>query len=103
MSPTARSLKTMRDRGYTCFVVEHYNSFMRKRVDLAGFIDILCFGDNEVVGIQATSGSNVSARVKKITDHANVAVVRKAGVGILVHGWTKGKNGRYSLREVDIS
>jgi hypothetical protein len=98
LSPTQRSLKEMRDRGYFCEVVERWNSFARIRQDLAGFIDVLCFGDGEVVGVQATSYSNVSARVKKIAEHENVAAVRKAGVRLLVHGWDGAK-----LREVDVS
>lgn len=103
MSPTQRSLKELRSRGLFCWVVEHWCSFTHQRRDLWGFADILCLGDDEIIAVQTTSGSNVSARVKKITDHENVAAVRKAGIRILVHGWTKGKNGRYSLREIDLS
>lgn len=97
-SPTQRTLKHMRDKGYTCQVVEHWNQYARIRQDLYGFIDVLCLGENEVVGVQATSYSNVSSRVKKIADHENVAAVRKAGIRILVHGWDGTK-----LREVDCS
>jgi len=102
-SPTQRSLAEMRKRGYFCQVVEKYNSFTKTRNDFAGFIDVLCLGDDEVVGVQATSGDNVSKRVAKITDHENVGHVRKAGIRILVHGWRKGANGRYQLREIDLS
>jgi hypothetical protein len=97
-SPTQRSLAYMRDRGFTCFVVEYWHHWTKTRRDLAGFIDILCLGDNEIIGVQATSMSNVSARVKKIADHDNVAAVRKAGIRILVHGWDGAK-----LREIDVS
>lgn len=97
-SPTQRSLKAMRDRGYVCEVTERWNAFAKIRQDLYGFIDVLCLGSGEVVGVQATSYSNVSARVKKIADHDNVAAVRKAGIRILVHGWDGSK-----LREVDVS
>lgn len=103
MSPTQRSLKTLRERGYFCWIVEHWDGFCHKRRDLWGFADILALKDDEVLAVQTTSGSNVSARVRKIADHDNVGHVRKAGIGIHVHGWTKGKNGRYTLREVDVS
>jgi hypothetical protein len=106
VSPTARSLKEMRDRGYVCQVVERWNAFSRRRIDLFGFIDIVCVGNGETVGVQATSGDNVSHRVEKIgrDDLAeNVAAVRKAGWRIVVQGWRKGANGRYALREVDCS
>jgi hypothetical protein len=102
-SPTQRTLREMERRGYECFIVEHWNNWARRRVDLFGFIDILCLGDNEVIGVQTTSGSNLSARVKKIAEHKNVAAVRKAGIGILVHAWSRKSDGSYRLREVDVS
>lgn len=94
-SPTQRTLAEMRKRGYICEVVERWNQFAKIRQDLFGFIDVLCLGDNEVIGVQATSAGNVAARVRKIADHDNVGAVRKAGVRILVHGWNGPK-----LREV---
>ena len=104
MTPTERSLKLMRERGDQCAVVEKWNAFTKTRHDLFGFIDILCLGWDEVIGIQATSYSNVSARVKKITEHENVGAVRKAGIGIIGHGWhvPKGKR-KAEVREVDLS
>jgi len=41
---TQLTLREMRKRGYTAFVVEHWDSFARKRRDLFGFADILCLG-----------------------------------------------------------
>lgn len=93
----------MRRRGYYAEVTEHWNSFTRRRNDLFGFVDVLCLGDNEIIGVQTTSWSNVSARVKKIADHENTPAVRKAGIRILVQGWRKGKNGRWEHREIDCS
>ena len=95
-TPTQRTLAEMRSRGYACEVVERWNPFAKIRQDLFGFIDVLCLGDNEVIGVQATSAGNVSARVRKIADHDNVAAVRKAGIRLLVHGWNGDK-----LREVN--
>lgn len=103
MSPTQRTLAIMRERGYLCGVVEKWNPHARIRQDLYGFIDVLCVKENEVVGVQATSLANVSARITKISEHENIGPVRKAGIRILVHGWGKGSNGRYRLREVDVS
>jgi hypothetical protein len=50
-----------------------------------------------------TSGSNVSARVKKIAEHENTQFVREAGIAIHVHGWSKLKDGKYHIRTVDLS
>ena len=101
-SPTVRSLKAMRDRGYYAEVVERYNSFTKRRNDFCGFIDILCLGMTEVIGVQTTSYSNLSARVKKINDHENLHLVRAAGIKIVVHGWRKNKSNRWEFKEVII-
>jgi hypothetical protein len=103
LSPTQRTLAEMRKRGYYADVTEKWNPWARIRQDLFGVIDVLCLGDKEVVGVQATSASNISARVNKIAEHENTAALRKAGVRLLVHGWKRGSNGRWQLREVDVS
>ena len=95
-TPTQRTLAEMRSRGYACEVVERWNAFAKIRQDLFGFIDVLCLGENEVIGVQATSAGNVAARVRKIAEHDNVSAVRKAGIRLLVHGWNGDK-----LREVN--
>lgn len=88
-SPTQRSLKALRDEGYVAFVTEYWDAHAFKRKDLFGFGDILALKENEVTVVQTTSLSNISSRIKKITEHPNVAAVRKAGIRILVHGWGK--------------
>ena len=103
MTPTQRSLKHLRAAGYTAEVVEKWVPGANIRRDLLGFIDVLAIRETEVVGVQATSGSNVASRIAKIAEHANVGAVRKAGIRILVHGWRKAANGRWTLREVDCS
>lgn len=103
MSPTQRSLKLLREQGYQVDVTEHWNAFARIRQDLFGFIDLLALRDGETLAVQTTSYSNVSARVKKITDHENLSFVRKAGWGISVHGWHKSKSGKWEVRIVDLS
>lgn len=103
MTPTQRSLKHLRDQGYFCWIVEHWDHFARKRKDLWGFADILALRDGEVLAVQTTSGSNVAARVRKISEHENVGAVRKAGIRIAAHGWRKNAKGRYVLRVVDLS
>lgn len=98
VSPTQRTLAELRKRGYLAAVVEKFNIFAKVRQDLFGFIDVLAVRRGEVLGVQATSASNVSARVKKIAEHANVGAVRESGIRIAVWGWDKSK-----LREVDCS
>lgn len=102
-SPTQRSLAYLKAEGYTVAVVEYWNSFTRRRHDLFGMFDLLALRSGETLAVQTTSGSNVSARVRKISDSGLVGAVRDAGWQIHVHGWRKGANGRYGLRVVDLS
>lgn len=100
MSPTARTLKWLREEGYLAQVVERYNSFSRKRVDLWGCIDILAIRKltNGVFGIQATSTSNVSARLTKSKGCPELRVWLEAGNRFEVVGWSKkGPRGKRKL------
>ena len=101
-SPTQRTLKHLRDLGYDAEVVEKYNAFSRRRKDLfdcwdVAFVGLGCFGL-----CQTTSGSNVSARAKKIAENDTTGKLRDAGVKLVIHGWRKVK-GRWQVREVDVS
>jgi hypothetical protein len=84
LSPTARSLKRLRELGYLCQVTEHWNQWARIRQDLFGFIDILAIRDGEILAIQACTRSDISTRVTKVANHENVGQVRKAGIRIEV-------------------
>jgi hypothetical protein len=101
-SPTSRSLEEMRGRGYELVdVVERWIPGANIRKDLFGIGDLLCVGPGVTV-VQTTSASNVAARIAKIANSDAVAPLRRAGIRILVHGWRK-VNGRWNLREVDVS
>ena len=103
MTPTQRSLKHLRDAGYRAEVVERFNSFTKRRHDLFGIADIVAIREGEVLLVQTTSGSNVAARVSKIAESEATPDIRKAGMGIIVHGWRKSARNRWVLREVDCS
>jgi hypothetical protein len=109
MTPTQRSLKLLRDEGWTAEIVERWNSHARVRHDLFGCIDILAIRDGETLAVQTTSGSGVAARIKKIADSAHIGAIRKAGWSFHVHGWRKvklkpgGKATRWQPRIVDVS
>lgn len=105
-SPTELSLAVLRAQGYACWIVEYYNSFTRRRHDLYGAWDIMAVREGEVLLVQTTSGSNVSARVKKIAENEYTPILRSANVRLEIHGWTKKKVGRrldYKQRIVDVS
>ncbi len=101
-SPTSRTLAELEKQGYRAAVVERWNPHARVRQDLFGFIDVLAVKEGEVLAVQATSDSNVAARVRKIAEHDNAPYVRSAGIRIEVWGWKK-KAGKWVYRVVDLS
>ena len=101
MTLTLRTTKHLRELGYLVATVEHYNSFTRRKHDLFGCIDLLAIGNGETLAIQVTSRSNMSARIKKIQDNLALPEMLRSKWRILVHGWDKGTNGRYRLKEFE--
>ena len=67
-SPTQLSLKKLRDEGYLVAITERWNAFAKIRQDMFGFIDLLAIKDGEILAVQTTSASNMSARANKIAD-----------------------------------
>lgn len=101
VSPTQRSLAHMRELGYICAVVEKWNPHAMIRQDLYGFIDVLCVKGEDIVGVQATTGSHTAARATKITEHPNWPLVCNA-IRVVVQGWRKNAAGKWVLREVEL-
>ena len=91
---TKKSLEKLRKEGYTCAITETWNAFAHKRQDLFGFIDILAIKPGEILGVQTTSKTNISAHIDKIIKHKNFIAVKESGIKIILHGWHKGKNGK---------
>jgi hypothetical protein len=102
-SPTQRTLARLKSEDYELVAItERWNSFARIRQDLFGIIDILAIKDGDTIALQVTSYSNIGARVKKITESAALAPLRKAGWTIVVEGWHKKEN-KWVSRIVDLS
>lgn len=107
-SPTQRTLKKLRDEGYTAQVVERWCSFTKRRHDLFGIIDVLAIKDGETLAVQTTSGSGVSARLKKMLESDTLIPILKAGWNVHIHGWRKvkvkrgGKAMKWDVRLVDV-
>lgn len=103
-TPTRRTLKLCRDHGWTCQVVERWNPFAKVRQDLFGFIDLVAMTGTQIVGIQATSGANVAARITKIRENPKSEEWLRSGGRLFVHGWRKLKSsGRWECREIEIT
>lgn len=93
-SPTQRTLHLLRKEGYTAQVVEKFVAWANRRIDLFGFIDVVGIHPDKqgILGVQTTSGSNLSARIKKSQALAAYHIWLRAGNTIEFHGWRKLKN-----------
>lgn len=98
LTPSQRSLALMKQRGYTCQNVEYYNPYSKRRKDLLGFIDILCVGKGEIIGIQATTTSHLPNREQKARGTEALYQWLRAGNKFYLHGWAKrGAKGKRKL------
>ena len=102
MTPTQLTLRKLRADGWLDEVVERWVPGGNIRKDLFGFVDIIALRDGETLAIQATSYTNISARVNKIASLDTVADVREANWSIWVIGWRK-INNRWVEKIVDCS
>lgn len=106
MSPTARSLAECRKRGYTAQVVEHWNQFSRRRIDLFGVIDIIALTEWGILAIQACAGSSHANRMAKIKAEPRTSAWLKAGGMLSVWSWSKrggaGKRKTWTLRTEEV-
>lgn len=109
---TPATLAQLVGEGYSCQKVEYWNSFAKpfgKRVDFFNCIDVIgCHGiKRETIGVQSTSRTAVSTRLKKIRelfqyrvkDHTNrIEDWLRAGNKLEVWGWDKSANRRRVLK-----
>lgn len=92
MSPTSRTLKMLREMGYCAEVVEKWNRWAGPRgirQDLFDCIDIVAIKSGApIMGVQATSTSNMSARVNKSVQLPGLKVWLGTGhAEFFVIGW----------------
>ena len=105
VTPQARATAYLREQGYEVDIVERIQrrGNVTWRNDLFGAFDLLGVNpDGEVIAVQVTSRSNVSARVKKLADLEVLDRLRTAGWTLLVMGWGKTKT-KGDWQIVDIS
>ena len=107
VSPTARTLKALRDGGAVCEVVERWNSFAKVRQDTFGILDILVlrydgFSQGAIEGVQATSDDNHSKRRDKILASDKAVLWLRCGGRLTLWSWglkgPAGKRKRWTAR-----
>ncbi len=94
-STTQLSIEWMLKRGFMCDVTERWIPRTKIRKDLFGFIDMLAAGMGQFIGVQTTTKSNVSSRIKKIIALPSAKKWIIAGGMIEVHGWFKVPKGAF--------
>jgi hypothetical protein len=102
MSPTARTLAECRKRGWSAQVVERFNSFTKRRIDLFGCIDIVVITPDGILGVQACAGGDHSTRRNKILLEPRIKQWLDAGGLFEVWSWSK-KGHRWHVRIDDVS
>lgn len=112
-SPTQRALAYCRDQGWIAQVVEKWEPHSHRRIDLFGVIDLVVLRDGKIVGVQVTSGGNISSRIHKALEEPRLEAWFRSGGGYEVWGWRKlkvvkkdgkkGKAERWQLRTEEIT
>jgi hypothetical protein len=100
-SPTALSLERLRAEGFIAQVVEQTIPHCFIKRDFIGCIDVIAFNATEIIGVQATSGSNHAARrTKALAIPELVTWLKGQNRHFEVWSWTQpgGKGTKYVLR-----
>ena len=98
----------LRREGYEAAVVEKWLPHLRRRLDLFGVIDILAVrARGPVLAVQATTGSNGAARLKKAVAEPRLAVWLAAGQRFEVWAWSKrgsrGKRKKWIVTRITVT
>lgn len=96
MTPTARTLKYLRELGYCAEVVERWIPQARKRQDLFGFADLAAVhpAHPATLYVQCTSGSNHASRRTKLHALSTVELVKSAGNRVQIISWRRSARSR---------
>ena len=63
----SKSLKWLREQGFTCGRVESYDAYSNRKADLFGIIDYVAISPSWTVGVQMC-GKDFASHIKKITE-----------------------------------
>lgn len=111
MTPTARSLKYLREHGWTACVVEKWIPASKAgfkgriiRKDAFEWGDILAVNEKRARGavlVQTTTMAHAATRVTKAKGNAALRVWLNCGNVLIVHAWRKLK-GRWTVEEREV-
>lgn len=102
VSPTQRSLKMLRELGFTAAVTEKWNPHAKIRQDLFGVIDILGIREGiGILGVQACSRTDHARRRDKCLAEPKLRKWLEAGGRFEIWSWSlMGKAGKVKRWEV---
>ncbi len=90
MSPTARALADLKEMGFIAQVVERWNAFARRRVDLFNIVDIVALREGVgVLFVQCCAGSSHAARVAKVKAEPRLSTILASGARVEVWSYRK--------------
>lgn len=102
MTPSARSLHALRERGYKAESVERWIPSANVRKDLFGWLDIIaCHPTMGILGVQVSTSEHRKARLDKARSCPGLIIWRLAGGRLAFHGWRK-LAGRWVLEEIEL-
>lgn len=103
MSPTALSLRLLRQSGFTADVVERWLPKIDRRRDLFGIGDLIGVHPirREILLVQTTTRSNLSARITKAKALLTLGIWLRAGGLVEFHGWEQ-RGQRWTVKRVSI-
>ena len=102
MTPSARSLRSLRERGYYAQVVEQTipHTFIKR--DWGGWLDIIAAHPTlGILGVQVSTSAHKGARLAKARECPGLILWHLAGGKLAFHGWRK-LRGRWVLEEVEL-
>ena|SRR3990167_11245130 len=94
-SPTSRTLRTLKQQGTICGVVERFNAFAGPfgiRQDLFGFIDLIALDpERGIIGVQCCAGGGHATHRTKILENEIAPEWLETGGKIEIWSWSKRK------------
>ena len=89
--PTARTLEMLHKEGYIAQVVERWNPWAQRKIDLFNCIDIIAVRPTRcsIVGIQCTTGSHHAVRRAKILSEPKARAWLECGGSIEIRSWSR--------------
>lgn len=105
MTPTQKTLAWCKEHNFSAQVVERWNSFAKRRIDLFGFIDLVYITgkpNSGVTGVQCCITGDIPKRRDKIfslyLEKDSIRTWLLSGNSIEIHGWAKrGAKGKRKL------